>query len=118
MFRFEADEGQPEKENHKVIPTCRVFEKLGSHGLQDLMRRFLSRSDIKWVPFNDKSGMGAVYEVVKHPDVVISPATVTAKGITKKIVWVMTRQDLNELNGFVDDGNHRNTILEKEKHKR
>ena len=50
MFRFEADPGQPENDNHKVIPTYRAISKFGINVIQEMVRRFLSISPLQWRP--------------------------------------------------------------------
>lgn len=115
MFRFEADAGQPENENYKIIPTVRAFNKLGQSGIAELMRQFLGRDNgIKWKPFDlsgNTIGLGDIYWPKKYGDEIgLSPSTVSANGVTRKVVWVMTKLDIEEVNGVADDGQNRCSV--------
>lgn len=112
MFRFEAEPGQPENENHKIIPTYRALKKLGKDAMIQLMRSFLGQGNgINWKPFDfgpDSLSLGDIYWPKKYgDDIGISPSTVSANGVTRKVVWVMTKLDIEEVNGLANDGQNR-----------
>ena len=106
MFRFTAEPGQPESENHKVIPSVRAIAAIGMDALKQMVKHFLSRDDIKWTPFND-TNTGNVYYSETHCGIGLSPSIITGHGITRKVLWIMTNQDVDEFNGVTSDGNHR-----------
>jgi len=108
MFRFEAEPGEPENTNHKIIPTYRALRLIGQPKIQEMMRHFLSREDIDWKPFDpqDYSALGTIYHPKSDQRIGISPCTLRGR----YIVWVMTIEDIEEINGTTPDGNHRNTI--------
>ena len=115
MFRFEAEAGEPENENHKIIPTVRALAKLGQSGISELMRSFLGKGNsINWKPFEfDRNTMSMcdIYWPKKYgDDIGISPSTVTAHGVTRKVVWVMTKLDIEEVNGVANDGQNRTRV--------
>lgn len=113
MFRFEAEPGQPENENHKVIPTYRAIAKLGLPAIQELIRRFLSKKDIVWSPFdfNSMASASTIYNSSKHGDEVgISPSFVSSGDVKLKVVWVLTKEDIEEVNGVAPDGNSRTKV--------
>lgn len=113
MFKFVPEDGEPEGDNHKIIPTARILAKFDRDQLIELMRHFLWKRTINWKPFDfsdDSTSLADIFHPVKTPDVGISPTTVTHAGVSKKVVWVMTQADIDEINGVSSDGNHRTSI--------
>ncbi len=88
------------------------MKMLGQSAITELMRQFLGQGNrINWKPFDfspDSMSLGDIYWPVRYKDeVCISPSTVTAHGVTRKVVWVMTKQDVEEVNGVAPDGQNR-----------
>lgn len=110
MFRFEGEPGQPDGDNHKVIPTYRMMKKLDKTTIVEIVRRFLSLSEIAWYDFLGVD-IGPIYNSAKYGEsVCISACKITHNGITRKVIWLLTKEDVDEINGFVQDGNHRTSI--------
>ncbi len=112
MFRFEADTGQPLNENHKVIPTFKALKRLGQPAIQEIVRHFLSLDHIKWEAFDPKAmKFLAIYHPKTHGETIgISPSIITNKNESRKVIWILTDEDIFEINGIVPEGNSRARI--------
>jgi hypothetical protein len=111
MFTFKDEHGQPASETYKIIPTNRAFKKLGHESIVELMQRFLSPDNqIRWKGLSGNA-LDVHTSKTYGEDICISPCAASLGGVQYKLVFVMTKEDSDEFNGLVADGQNRTSVV-------